>query len=87
MLAALALVVPLGLAGAVSPVMLVLLVTLASIPAWAPVALSRSGPNPGTRALAAIGAWIDRNGRSAIVLLLLAAALFFLARGVIRLVA
>jgi hypothetical protein len=72
-----------GLAGRL--VLVVLLVGLAGIPAWAPVALTRAAPEAGHRALTAVGDWIERHGREATVVLLIAAALFFLARGTIRL--
>jgi Sap-like sulfolipid-1-addressing protein len=67
-------------------VLIVVLVGLAGIPAWAPVFLTRAAPDAGHRALAAVGDWIERRGHDAIVVLLIAASLFFLARGTIRLV-
>jgi hypothetical protein len=57
------------------------LVGLASIPAWLPVALSLVAPGPVERGLAAIQALVDLHGRTAVVVLLAAAGLFFAVRG------
>jgi hypothetical protein len=62
------------------------LVTLASSPAWAPVALLRVAPRPGRRILDMTGSLIARYGRVAVVALLGAAGLFFAGRGLIRLI-
>ena len=66
-------------------VLIVLLVALAGIPAWAPVVLTRAAPVTGHRVLAAVGDWTERYGRDASVVLLTGAALFFLLRGAVRL--
>ena len=66
-------------------VLIVLLVALAGIPAWAPVVLTRAAPVAGHRVLTAVGDWTERHGRQASVVLLTVAALFFLARGTTRL--
>ena len=65
--------------------LIVLLVALAGIPAWAPVVLTRAAPVAGHRVLTAVGDWTERHGRQASVVLLTVAALFFLARGTTRL--
>jgi len=66
-------------------VLVVLLVALAGIPAWAPVALTRAAPDAGGRVLEAAGSWIDRHGHAVVVTLLSGAGLFFLARGLLGL--
>jgi hypothetical protein len=66
-------------------VLIVLLVALAGIPAWAPLVLTRAAPDSGHRVLTAVGDWTERHGRQASVVLLSVAALFFLARGTTRL--
>jgi hypothetical protein len=67
-------------------VLVVVLVGLASIPAWAPIALTRAAPVAGEQALTAIGDCTERYGRQAAVALLVLAALFFLARGTARII-
>jgi hypothetical protein len=67
-------------------VLVLVLVGLASTPAWAPVALARVAPGPGGRALSAIRELLARHGRAATVGLLGAAGLFFVGRGIVRLV-
>jgi hypothetical protein len=62
------------------------LVVLVSMPAWVPVALTRVAPGPSRRGLTAVHDQIARRGRGFTVGVLLAAGLFFLARGLIRLV-
>ena len=62
------------------------LVGLASIPAWVPVALSLVAPGPVERGLGAIQTLVDRHGRAAVVVLLAAAGLFFVVRGTVRLI-
>ena len=66
-------------------VLVAILVALAGLPAWGPVALTRAAPTTAHRTLAAAGAWIDRHGRTLVVALLTAAGVFFLARGVLGL--
>lgn len=61
------------------------LVAIVTTPAWIPVALSRIAPGPGRRALAALQRLIERQGLNAIIALLGAAGLFFLVRGLVRL--
>ena len=66
-------------------VLALVLVGLASAPAWVPVVLTRLGPGAGQRILDEIARLIAHHGRQAIVALLSFAGLFFLARGLIRL--
>jgi hypothetical protein len=61
-------------------------VTLAALPAWAPVALTAIAPEPGRRALDALSGLIDRYGRVATLVLLAAGGLFFVGRGIVRLI-
>lgn len=63
--------------------LVLVLVALATTPAWLPVILSRAAR--GRRMLAGAQTLIDRHGRSAVVALLSAGALFFIGRGTIRL--
>jgi hypothetical protein len=63
-----------------------LLVALASSPAWVPVALVRVAPGPGRHILDITESLIARYGRVAVVVLLGAAGLFFVGRGLIRLI-
>jgi hypothetical protein len=67
-------------------VLVVVLVVLASIPAWAPVVLTLLAPGTSKRALTALGEQITRHGRAASVVLLGAAGLFLVGRGIVRLV-
>jgi hypothetical protein len=62
------------------------LVGLASAPAWAPVVLTHVAPSTGRRMLDAIGRLIARYGREAIIVLLSVAGLFFVGRGLARLI-
>jgi Sap, sulfolipid-1-addressing protein len=73
-----------GVAGRM--VLVVLLVVLASAPAWAPVVLTLVAPGTSKRALTALGEQITRHGRAASVVLLGAAGLFLVGRGIVRLV-
>jgi hypothetical protein len=66
-------------------VLVVLLVVLASTPAWAPVVLTLLAPGTSQRALTALGEQITRHGRAASVVLLGAAGLFLAGRGILRL--
>jgi hypothetical protein len=66
-------------------VLVLVLVGLASTPAWGPVVLARVAPGPGRRALSAIRELLARRGRAATVGLLGAAGLFFVGRGIVRL--
>jgi hypothetical protein len=62
------------------------LVGLASAPAWIPVAIARSAPGIGVRALGALGELIARHGRALTAAALVVAGLFFVGRGIERLV-
>jgi uncharacterized membrane protein YbaN (DUF454 family) len=66
-------------------VLVLVLVALAGLPAWLPVALSAVLPDRGERAFAAIGDLLERHGRSAVIGLLAAGGLFLVARGIVRL--
>lgn len=66
-------------------ILLLILVGLASAPAWIPVVLARAAPGVGVRALAAFGALITRHGRSLTLAALVVAGLFFIGRGIERL--
>jgi hypothetical protein len=65
--------------------LVLVVVVLAAIPAWMPVALVRIAPGPGARVLAVVEGAIDRHRRTAVVILLGAGGLFFAVRGIIRL--
>jgi threonine/homoserine/homoserine lactone efflux protein len=62
-----------------------LLVVLACLSAWAPVALASVAPRAATRLLDALQRMIDRHGRTLVVVLLAGAGVIFLVRGVLRL--
>ena len=66
-------------------VLVLVLVGLVTTPAWVPVALTRVAPGPSQRGLAAVREQIARRGRGVTVGLLSAAGLFFIGRGLIRL--
>ncbi len=66
-------------------VLVLVLVGLVCMPAWVPVALTRIAPGPSRRGLVAVRDQIARRGRGFTVGLLSAAGLFFIARGVGRL--
>jgi hypothetical protein len=70
---------------AAEAVLVLVLVGLVSMPAWVPVALTRVAPSPSQRGLAAVRDQIARRGRGFTVGLLSAAGLFFIGRGLIRL--
>ena len=72
---------------AAAAVLVLVLVGLVSMPAWVPLALSRVAPGPSQRGLAALRDQIARRGRGFTVGLLGAAGLFFIARGLVRLLA
>ena len=69
---------------AAAGVLVLVLVALVTTPAWVPVALTRVAPDPSERAFAALREQIARRGRVIIVGLLSAAGLFFIGRGLIR---
>jgi len=66
-------------------VLVLVLVGLVSMPAWVPVALTGVAPGPSQRGLAAVRNQIARHGRGFTVGLLSAAGLFFIGRGLTRL--
>jgi hypothetical protein len=61
------------------------LVGLASIPAWLPLALTAIAPGPAERGLKSFGDFIQRSGRLATVILLALVGTFLIVRGVVRL--
>jgi hypothetical protein len=65
--------------------LVLVLVGLVCMPAWVPVALTRVAPGPSQRGLAAVRDQIARRGRGFTVGLLSAAGLFFIGRGLTRL--
>ena len=70
---------------AAEAVLVLVLVGLVSMPAWVPVVLTRVAPGPSQRGLTAVRDQIARRGRGFTVGLLSAAGLFFVGRGLIRL--
>ena len=70
---------------AAATVLVLVLVALVTTIAWVPVALTRVAPGPSQRGLAALREQIARRGRVVTVGLLSAAGLFFIGRGLIRL--
>ncbi len=66
-------------------VLVLVLVGLVSMPAWVPLALTRVAPGPTQRGLEAVRDLIARRSRAVTVALLSAAGLFFIGRGLIRL--
>ena len=66
-------------------VLVLVLVGLVTTPAWVPVAVTRVAPGPSQRGLAALREQIARRGRVVTVGLLIAAGLFFIGRGLMRL--
>jgi Sap, sulfolipid-1-addressing protein len=70
---------------AAEAVLVLVLVGLVCMPAWVPVALTRVAPGPSQRGLAAVRDQIARRGRGFTLGLLSAAGLFFIGRGLIRL--
>ncbi len=65
-------------------VLVLVLVGLVTTPAWVPLTLTRVAPGPSQRAFAALREQIGRRGRVVTVGLLSAAGLFFIGRGLIR---
>ncbi|UJA20242.1 hypothetical protein HJD18_08440 [Thermoleophilia bacterium SCSIO 60948] len=63
-----------------------LLVALGSAPAWVPLALTRIAPEAGERFLGALGEGMRRYGRLALTVLLAGAGIYFVLRGLVRLV-
>ena len=72
---------------AAAAVLVVVLVGLVTTPAWVPVAVTRVAPGPSQRGLAALREQIVRRGRAVTVGLLSVAGLFFIGRGLVRLLA
>ena len=70
---------------AAATVLVLVLVGLVSMPAWVPLVLTKVGRGPSQRGLAAVQNQIARRGRGFTVGLLSAAGLFFIGRGLIRL--
>jgi len=70
---------------AAEAVLVLVLVGLVTMPAWVPVALTRVAPGTSQTVLAAAREQIARRGRGFTVGLLSAAGLFFIGRGLIRL--
>lgn len=66
-------------------VLVAVLVSIAAVPAWGPVALTMVAPDVGQRALNALHRLITRWGRMVIVLASAGAGLFFVTRGAVRL--
>lgn len=62
-----------------------LLVTVACVPAWGPVALVSVAPDTAGSVLDRVESLIHRHGRLLVVLLIAAAAAFLLVRGIVRL--
>jgi threonine/homoserine/homoserine lactone efflux protein len=65
-------------------VLVLVLVGLVTTPVWVPLALTRAAPGSSQRAFAALREQIARRGRVVTVGLLSAAGLFFIGRGLIR---
>jgi hypothetical protein len=70
---------------AAEAVLVLVLVALVTMPAWVPLAATRVAPGPSQSALAAVRDQIARRGRGFTVGVLSAAGLFFVGRGLIRL--
>lgn len=66
-------------------VVIAVLVMLASMPAWLPVALTAVAPGAAERGLLAIGDLIERRGLLLTVLVLAALGLLLVVRGIVRL--
>jgi threonine/homoserine/homoserine lactone efflux protein len=67
-------------------VVALLLVALASIPVWLPLALTALAPGPALRGLNAFGDFIERRGREATVVLVALIGIFLVVRGAVRLI-
>lgn len=88
----LALLVPAAKAIAASPVELVgrmllvaVLVVLATVPAWLPVALIGVAPGTAAKGLDALGRLLSRHGRAIVVVVVAALGAILIVRGVLRL--
>ena len=67
-------------------VLVVVVVALVSLPALLPVVLTKLAPGPGQRVLGAVADGIAKHGRTAVYALLGLAGMFFVVRGIVRLV-
>lgn len=65
--------------------LILVLVAICSVPAWAPLAATRIAPRTGRRALDGFSRFTNDHGRAAVVALLLGAGVFLLGRGLIDL--
>jgi len=63
-------------------VLVAVMVAICSLPAWAPLALTKLAPETGQAALKALGDFIDTHGRTTVVVLLAAGGVYMLARGI-----
>ncbi len=72
------------LSGLARVVVVAVVVVLAALPAWLPVALTVVAPGPTSRGLQRLADLIDRRGRLIVVLLLLGAGLFLVGRGLVH---
>ena len=66
--------------------MLAIVVVVAAVPAWLPLAMTLVAPDPTRRGLQALGDFIETRGRLVTVLLLAAVGLFLVVRGIVRMV-
>jgi len=67
-------------------VLIAVLVAICSAPAWVPLAATRIAPRTGSAALDRLHSFIDDHGRTTVVLLLAAAGLFLVGRGLVDLI-
>lgn len=64
---------------------LIVLVGLASIPAWLPVALTSMAPGPAAPALGALRAFIEQHGRETVVVVLIGLGILLIGHGLVGL--
>ncbi len=64
---------------------LIVLVGLASVPAWLPVALTSMAPGPAARALGALRVLVEHHGREIVVLVLIGLGILLIVRGLLHL--
>lgn len=67
-------------------IVLCIVVLVAALPAWLPLAMTLVAPSPTHRALEALAGFIDTRGRLVTVLLLTAVGLFLVARGIVHII-
>ena len=67
-------------------VVICIVVVVAALPAWLPIAMTLVAPDPTRRALEALAAFIDTRGRLVTVLLLAAVGLFLVGRGLVHMI-